>query len=57
MATILVSSDSLQTPLSITLSPNEKDLEDKAIAEIVSVLEKSKRPVIVIDGRKFMNHS
>ena len=45
-----ISSSSLQTPLKTELPGNDTGAEEKAVADIRQLVEKSSKPIIIVDG-------
>lgn len=49
----MISADGLNTPLAITLTPDDKSTIEKVVAKIYSALEAASHPVVIVDGSKF----
>lgn len=46
----------LETPLSRTLPSNDAESEQKLVQELKTLLEKSKSPVLIVDGNAVRNN-
>ena len=51
----LISADGLRTPLKTELPPNDQETETNVVDQILQKLEKSKYPVIIVDGNAVRN--
>ncbi|KAK5756570.1 Pyruvate decarboxylase 1 [Elasticomyces elasticus] len=51
-----ISGEGLKTPLRRELPPNDKSEEDKVVKEIMSMIKRAKKPVIIMDGSAVRNN-
>lgn len=47
---LMVSDEQLKTPLRIELPPNDARIEEHAVDELRSLIEKASNPAIIVDG-------
>ncbi|KAK5735678.1 hypothetical protein LTR17_008029 [Elasticomyces elasticus] len=51
-----ISGEGLKTPLKRELPPNDKGEEDRVVKEIMSMIRRAKKPVIIMDGSAVRNN-